>query len=46
MKDLKEGDFVNLDSWVPTQLIPQYEKDILSKLVKSKKEEERKQQPF
>ncbi|CDW89962.1 UNKNOWN [Stylonychia lemnae] len=44
LKDLKEEDFVNLDSWVPKQLLGQYEKDILNKLLKSSKEEERKQQ--
>ena len=35
--------FDNLDAWVPKVVLPNYEKDVLSKLLRKKKEEEKKE---
>ena len=43
MRELKDDEFVNLDAWVPAQVQAQYQKDILDRLIKSKREEEKKQ---
>ena len=39
IEELKNDMFVNLDSWVPTKLWGDYERDIVSKLLHKKKEE-------
>jgi hypothetical protein len=44
MEDLKDEQFDNLDSWVPKNIVPQYEREILNKLLKKKLDEERKNQ--
>ncbi len=46
MENLEKGKFDNLDAWVPQQLIPLYEKEVLSKLLRKKKEEVKKQEPL
>lgn len=41
MVELKDDQFVNLDSWVPTKLQAEYDRDIVSKLLPKRKEEEK-----
>lgn len=36
-KELNDSAFDNLDSWVNKELVPKYDKEILSKLLKEKK---------
>lgn len=46
MEELKDEKFDNLDSWVPKTLLPAYEKEVLGKLLRKKKEEEKRADPF
>jgi PI31 proteasome regulator N-terminal len=41
MEELKLDKFDNLDSWVPTKLQKEYDRDIVSKLLPKKKEEQK-----
>jgi hypothetical protein len=41
IEEIKDDQFVNLDSWVPTKLQPEYDRDIVSKLLPKRKEEEK-----
>jgi hypothetical protein len=41
MEEIKDDQFDNLDSWVPTKLQQDYERDIVSKLLPKKKEEQK-----
>jgi hypothetical protein len=36
-KELKAGDFDNLDGWVKKEIMPKYEKEILNKLLRQNK---------
>lgn len=38
---MKEDRFVNLDDWVPKTILPNYQKEILSKLLVKKPEEQK-----
>ena len=41
MEEVKDDRFDNLDSWVPTKLQQDYDRDIVSKLLPKKKEEQK-----
>ena len=41
MEEIKDDQFDNLDSWVPTKLQQDYDRDIVSKLLPKKKEEQK-----
>jgi hypothetical protein len=43
MEDISESKFDNLDSWAPGAFTNKYEKEIISKLLKKKKQEEGKE---
>jgi len=43
MEDISEYKFDNLDSWAPGAFTNRYEKEILSKLIKKKKQEDAKE---
>ena len=42
IEEIKDAQFDNLDAWVPGKLQPEYDRDIVSKLLPKKKDEESK----